>query len=99
MTELTIRNLSGPLSDQDTLYIQRKLNRLSKTLKDASRVEVVHEEEKLGHQVTVTVFSPLGSLRGEERNGSLRAAVDLVIDKIKVRAARAKEKQLERERD
>lgn len=97
--ELTIRNLSGALSDQDTLYIQRKLNRLSKTLKDASRVEVVHGEEKLGHQVTVTVFSSLGALRGEESNTSLRAAVDLVIDKIKVRAARAKEKHLEKERD
>lgn len=90
--DITIRNAEGHLSQGDISYASRKLEKLSRYFSKANRVELMHKDSKLGHRVEVTVFADGHIIRGEESHSSLRAAIDLVNDKLSMRVKRLKER-------
>lgn len=96
--EVLVRNAEGNVGTQDRDYAAKKLGRLDRYFNSASKVEMVHREEKLGHRIEITVFADGMTFRGEECDSSLRAAIDRVHDKLEVRLRRFKTRLLDRHR-
>lgn len=88
--EILIRNAEGNLSTRDKDYAAKKLGKLDRYFHSAQKVELVHREQKLNHKIEVTVFADGMTLRGEESDASLRAAIDKVADKLENRLKRLK---------
>jgi putative sigma-54 modulation protein len=89
--EVLVRNAEGNLSADDRDYASLKLGRLDRFFNAAQKVEIVHREDKHGqHRVEVTVFADGFTVRGEESDASIRAAIDLVSDKLDQRLRRLK---------
>ncbi len=88
--EVLVRNADGNLSDNDREYAARKLGRLDRYFNQAQKVEIVHREQKDRHRVEVTVFADGFTVRGEETDASVRAAIDLVSEKLDGRLRRLK---------
>ncbi|RMG22791.1 MAG: ribosome-associated translation inhibitor RaiA [Armatimonadetes bacterium] len=96
--ELLIRNAEGNVPDKDREYAAKKLGKLDRYFKKANRVEMVHSVEKSQHRLEVTVFADGMTLRGEERDTSLRACIDRVADKLEKRLRRLKAKLIDSHR-
>lgn len=96
MMEVLIRNAEGNLPPSDREYAAQKLGRLDRYFHQASRVEIVHREAKQGHRVEVTVFADGLTVRGEEVDANVRAAIDLVGEKLENRLRRLKKKLVDR---
>jgi putative sigma-54 modulation protein len=100
--ELLVRNAEGNLKPVDREYAAKKLGRLDKFLNKATKVEMVHREEKHsrhnGHRVEITVFADGLCIRGEEYDTELRAAIDRVSDKLESRLMRFKGRLIDRHR-
>lgn len=90
MMEMLVRNAEGNLTSKDRDYAAKKLSRLDRFFGKASRVEIVHTEEKQTHLIQVTVFADGLTFRGEERDESVKAAIDLVAEKLESRLKKAK---------
>lgn len=90
--EVTFRNAHGELSSRDRAYAVKKFGFLNRFLPSASRAEVVHREENHEHVVEVTVFADGQTIRSEEHNLSLRAAIDNASGKLMSRMRRTKDK-------
>lgn len=88
--EVLVRNADGNLPDRDRDYAAKKLGGLDRYFHAASKVEIVHRQQKLSHRVEVTVHADGLFLRGEESDESLRAAIDKVADKMENRLRRLK---------
>lgn len=88
--EVLVRNAEGNLSQPDREYAAKKLGRLDRYFHAASRVEIVHREEKLHHRIEITVFADGLALRGEEVDESVKAAIDIVSEKMENRLRRLK---------
>jgi putative sigma-54 modulation protein len=88
--ELLVRNAEGNLSSKDREYAARKLGKLDRYFNAAQKVEMVHREGKLDHRIEITVFADGLTLRGEESDGSIQAAIDKVADKMENRLRRLK---------
>jgi putative sigma-54 modulation protein len=88
--DVLVRNAEGNVSKNDRDYAAQKLGRLSRYFNQASRVEMVHRAEKTNHRVEITVFADGLTIRGEEQDESLRAAIDKVSDKLENRLKRHK---------
>lgn len=96
--ELLIRNAEGNVPDKDREYAAKKLGRLDRYFSKANKVEMVHSAEKSVHRLEVTVFADGFTLRGEERDSSLRACIDKVADKLEKRLQRLKTKLIDSHR-
>lgn len=96
--ELLVRNAEGNVNPNDREYAAKKLGRLNRYFHAASKVELVHREEKLGHRIEITVFADGLTVRGEEHDVNLRAAIDKVSDKLEVRLRRFKTRMVDRHR-
>jgi len=94
--QILIRNAEGNLTVEDREYAAEKLGRLDRYFNQASRVEIVHREQKLIHRIEVTVFADGLTVRGEESDNNIRAAIDLVGDKIEGRLRKLKSKLVDR---
>lgn len=90
--EMLVRNAEGNLSTADREYAAKKLGKLDRFFHQAHRIEMVHREEKLTHRVEVTVYADGFTLRGEEKDESVRAAIDKLADKLENRLRRVKSK-------
>jgi putative sigma-54 modulation protein len=88
--EVLVRNAEGNVGTKDREYAAKKLGRLDRYFNSASKVEMVHREEKLGHRIEITVFADGLFFRGEEFDSSIRAAIDKVSDKMETRLERFK---------
>lgn len=88
--EVLLRNAAGNLSDGDRDYAAKKLGHLDRYFNAANRVEIVHREDKLTHRVEITVFADGLTLRGEDSGTTVRAAIDVVADKMENRLRRLK---------
>lgn len=88
--ELLVRNAEGNVSERDREYAAQKLGRLDRYFHQAHKVEMVHREDKLGHRLEITVFADHFTIRGEESDLDLRAAIDKVSEKIEARLRRLK---------
>jgi ribosomal subunit interface protein len=89
--EILFRNAEGTLSSSDREYAVKKLGHLDRFLNKANKVEIVHLEHNRVHRVEVTVFADGHVVRGEEQDASVRAAIDLVSDKLYSRLHKVKE--------
>lgn len=82
--EFIIRGDKITITESMKNYIEEKLGKLDKYLKntDEVRVKVIVKSDKKNHKVEVTI--PLKSyiLRSEESNADFYAAVDKTIDKL-----------------
>lgn len=96
--EVLVRNAEGNVSPKDREYAAKKLGRLDRYFHQASKVEMVHKEEKLAHRVEITVFADGMTFRGEETDPDIRAAIDKVSDKLETRLHRFKSKLVDRHR-
>lgn len=88
--EVMLRNAEGNLSPRDREYASKKLGKLDRYFTAAQKVEMVHREEKHGHRIEVTVFADGLTVRGEETDESLRAAIDNLSEKLENRLRRMK---------
>ncbi len=88
--DVLVRNAEGNLSQTDRDYAAQKLGKLDRYFHQAHRVEIVHREEKLSHRIEITVFADGFTVRGEEVDESVRAAIDKVSDKLHNRLQRLK---------
>lgn len=89
--EIIFRNAEGTLSSSDREYAVKKLGHLDRFLNKANKVELVYLEHNRMHRVEVTVFADGNVIRGEEQDASVRAAIDLVSDKLYSRLHKVKE--------
>lgn len=96
--EVLVRNAEGNVGSQDREYAAKKLGRLDRYFHSASKVEMVHREERLAHRIEITVFADGMTFRGEETDASLRAAIDKVHDKLEVRLRKFKTRLIDRHR-
>lgn len=96
MMEVLVRNAEGNLDVTDRDFAAQKLGRLDRYFNKASRVELVHRELRYGkreaHRVEVTIFADGMTVRGEEEDANLRAAIDLVAEKLENRLRRIKKR-------
>lgn len=88
--EVLVRNAEGNLTDEQREYAAKKLGRLDRYFNQAQRVEIVHRELKQGHRIEVTVFADGLTVRGEEVDANVLAAIDVVAEKIDQRLRRLK---------
>jgi putative sigma-54 modulation protein len=86
------------LTDDDREYAAKKLGRLDRFFHQAHKVEIVHKEQKNGHRVEVTVFADGYTLRGEIVDESVRAAIDIVSEKLDQRLRRLKKRIIDSHR-
>lgn len=98
MMEVLIRNAEGNLTPQDREYAAKKLSRLDRYFSQATRVEIVHRESRLGHRVEVTVFADGLTVRSEETDASVTAAIDLAGEKLENRLRKLKTRLVDRHR-
>lgn len=96
--EVMVRNAEGTVSEKDKEYAAKKLGRLDRYFHQAQRVEMVHRAEKLGHHIEITVFADGMTIRGEEHDSSLAAAIDRVYDKLESRLRKFKGRLIDRHR-
>lgn len=75
-------------------YIESKLGRLEKYIKESSNIEAVVLTKKEGrmHKIEVTIPTKDFMLRNEVVNEDLYAAIDEVIDKLERQVRKSKEK-------
>lgn len=98
MLEILVRNAHGNLSESHRDYAAKKLGKLDRYFQSASKVEMTHLEEKLGHRVEVKVFTDGYILRGESTDEKVHAAIDKVADKLEQRLRKLKTKLVKRHR-
>jgi putative sigma-54 modulation protein len=96
--EMLVRNAEGNLTPKDRDYAAKKLGKLDRYFHTAHRIEMVHRAEKLTHRVEVTVFADGFTLRGEESDASVNAAIDKLADKLENRLRRVKSKLMKAQR-
>jgi len=88
--EVLVRNAEGNVSTHHREYAAKKLGKLDRFFQSAQRVEMVHREEKNGHRIEITVFADGYTIRGEEHDLDLHAAIDRVSDKLENRLRKLK---------
>jgi putative sigma-54 modulation protein len=100
--ELLVRNAEGNLNQQDREYAARKLGRLNRYFNRAQKVEIVHREEKNNHKpshrLEVTVLADGFTIRGEEHDESVMAAIDKVSEKLENRLRKLKTRLIDSHR-
>jgi putative sigma-54 modulation protein len=99
----TIRGRNLTVTDTDSAYIERKLQRLDRVLDERSEVEVelrLEGNHKVAdsHVVDVSLIIDGRSLRGNAAAASFRAATDLVVDKLERQTVDLKERPRMRRR-
>lgn len=98
MMEILIRNAEGNLTSSDREYAAKKLGRLDRYFNQLNKVELVHREAKRGHTIEVTLFADGYTVRGEEVDNSLTAAIDMVSEKLENRLRRLHKKIVRKHR-
>lgn len=96
--EVLVRNAEGNVTQRDREYAAKKLGRLDRYFSQAQKVEMVHRKEKHGHRIEITVFADGLTVRGEELDLTVRAAIDRVSDKLETRLRRLKGRLLHNHR-
>lgn len=96
--EVLVRNAEGNLTAKDLEYAAKKLGHLDRYFNRAKKVEIVHREEKLTHHIEVTVFADHFTVRGEEDDASITAAIDKVADKLENRLRKLKSRLVKNHR-
>lgn len=96
--EVFVRNADGVVTEKDKEYARAKLGRLDRYFHQAQKVEMVHKSERDLHHIEITVFADGLTIRGEEYDTSLAAAIDRVHDKLEARLRKFKGRLIDRHR-
>lgn len=96
--ELLVRNADGNVPQKERDYAAKKLGKLDKFFNKATKVEMVHHEQKGKHRLEVTVFADEFTIRGEERDVSLQACIDRVSEKLEKRLRNLKSRLVDSHR-
>jgi putative sigma-54 modulation protein len=96
--ELLVRNAEGNVPERHRDYAAKKLSRLERFFHKATKVEMVHSEQKGRHRLEVTVFADSFTVRGDETDESMRACIDRVSDKLENRLRRLKSRLVDSHR-
>lgn len=96
--EVFVRNTDGLVTEKDREYAKAKLGRLDRYFHQANKVEMVHKAERDVHHIEITVFADGLTIRGEEHDTSLAAAIDRVHDKLEARLRKFKGRLIDRHR-
>ncbi|MBA3725958.1 MAG: ribosome-associated translation inhibitor RaiA [Armatimonadetes bacterium] len=88
--ELLVRNAEGNVPQSQRDYAAKRLSKLERFFKKATKVEMVHSEQKGEHRLEVTVFADNFTIRGDEHDSSLHACIDKVSDKLETRLKKLK---------
>lgn len=91
---VTFKNLES--SDYLKTYIQEKLDRMDKLLERAGNAGVVLKAEHTRRIAEVNLTSDRISIHAREENEDMRAAIDLVTDKVKKQLTKSREKLIGR---
>lgn len=99
----TIRGRNLTVTEQDSAYIERKLQRLERVLDDGSEADVelrLEGNHKVAdsHIVDVALLIDGRSVRGNAAAASFKAATDLVVDKLERQTIEQKERPRVRRR-
>ncbi len=99
----TIRGKNLAVTDKDSTYIERKLQRLERMLDERCEADVelrLEGNRKVAdsHVVEVSLLIDGLLLRGEAAASTFRAATDEVVDKLERRTVDAKERPRDRRR-
>ncbi len=99
----TIRGRNLTVSEKDSAYIERKLQRLERMLDERSEADVelrLEGNRKVAdsHVVEVAVLIDGRTVRGNAAASTFRAAADAVIDKLERRTAEHKQRPRDRRR-
>ena len=99
----TIRGKGLTVSDKDSAYIERKMQRLERMLDDRSEAEVelrLEGNRKVddSHIVDVTLLVDGKPLRGTAAASSFMVAADEVIDKLERRTVESRQRPRDRRR-
>lgn len=96
--QMLFRNAEGNVPQADRDYAADKLSKLDRYFHKAQKVEMTHREDGRLHRIEVTVFADGYTVRAEERDESIRAAIDLINDKLEKRLRRLKKKLVDSHR-
>ena len=96
--EVLVRNAEGNVTKTDRDYAASKLGRLDRYFHQAQKVEMVHREEKGMHRIEITLFADGLTVRGEETEVTLQAAIDKVKDKMETRLRKLKGRMVQNHR-
>jgi len=96
--ELLVRNAEGNVPERHRDYASKKLSRLERFFNKATKVEMVHSEQKGRHRLEVTVFADHFTIRGDETDESMHACIDRVSDKLEARLRRLKSRLIDSHR-
>ena|SRR5688572_20116233 len=88
--DVLVRNAEGNVSIKDREYAAKKLGGLDRYFHQAHKVEMVHREDRSGHRVEITVFADGFTIRGEDTESTVQAAIDVVHDKLERRLRKLK---------
>lgn len=97
--DLLVRNAEGNVPEKQRSYAAKKLGRLSRYFNKATKVEMVHHQQKGKHRLDVTIFADEFKLRGSESDSSLRACIDKVSEKLEVRLRKLKHRLVHSHRE
>ena len=84
------------MSDEDKALAVRKVQRISRFLKNIREAHITHREQRGIHSIEVCVDANGVLLRAEERDNSLRTAIDQACEKVERRVRRFKGRLLDR---
>lgn len=96
--ELLVRNAEGNVPVRHRDYAAKKLSKLERFFHKATKVEMVHSEQKGRHRLEVTVFADSFTIRGDESDESMRACIDRVSEKLENRLRRLKSRLIDSHR-
>ncbi|MFY9233605.1 MAG: ribosome-associated translation inhibitor RaiA [Fimbriimonadaceae bacterium] len=97
--DVLVRNAEGNVSLKDREYAARKLGGLDRYFHQAQKVEMVHREAPNGtHRIEITVFADGFTIRGEDTEPTIQAAIDRVHDKLESRLRKLKSRLIDSHR-
>lgn len=97
--DVLVRNAEGNVSLKDREYAAKKLGGLDRYFHQAHKVEMVHREAPNGtHRIEITVFADGFTVRGEDTEPTIQAAIDRVHDKIEARLRKLKSRLIDSHR-
>jgi putative sigma-54 modulation protein len=96
--DVLVRNAEGNVSIKDREYAAKKLGGLDRYFHQAQKVEMVHREDRNGHRIEITVFADGFTIRGEDTEPTIQAAIDRVHDKLEIRLRKLKTRLIDSHR-
>jgi putative sigma-54 modulation protein len=80
--QITVTSRSGEINESMKEYAAKKLKKLERLLPRIDSVQITEDKERAWHIVEIHVMANGLLVRGQERSGELRSAIDMVVEKL-----------------